>query len=189
MNGTIPNRVYVSFTAEIVPATVEPLLGLCTDLANKGVKEIYLLLSTPGGSVMHGIAAHNVLRALPVKLITHNVGSVDSIGNVVFLAGVERFSCKNATFMFHGVARQIGQVASLEEKALRECLDSVVADQKKIGAIISDRTSISADEVEKLFLEAVTRDPDYAKTHGIISDIREVVIPPGAPVQQLVFKR
>ena len=189
MNVQVPERVYVSFTAEIVPATIEPLLGLCADLANKRVKEVCLLLSTPGGSVQQGIAAYNILRGLPFKLIVHNVGSVNSIGNVLFLAGKERYSCKNATFMFHGVGVDVSQPTRFEEKNLRERLDSISADQKKIGAIITDRTTMSAEEVQKSFLEAVTRDPDYAKANGIIHDIREVEIPAGAPVSQLVFKR
>ena len=189
MNGTTPKRVYVSFTAEIVPATIEALLALATDLVNKGVQELYLLLSTPGGSVMPGIAAYNILKGLPLKLIVHNVGSVDSIGNVLFLAGRERYCCKRATFMFHGVGFDVVERSRFEEKHLRERLDSVMADQKKIGAIIADRTSIGAEEVDQLFHEAVTRDPDYAKANGIVHDIREVEVPPGAPVHQLVFKR
>lgn len=42
------------------------------------------MLSTPGGSVMNGLNLYNVLRALPFKIITHNVGNVDSIGMQLF---------------------------------------------------------------------------------------------------------
>jgi ATP-dependent protease ClpP protease subunit len=48
------------------------------------------MLSSPGGHVMLGMNLYNVLRALPIKLTTHNVGNVDSIGNAVFLAGNPR---------------------------------------------------------------------------------------------------
>jgi len=59
---------------------------------------------------MHGMNLYNVLRAMPFKLITHNVGNVDSIGNAVFLARAERYACPHSTFMFHGVgiAEQAG---------------------------------------------------------------------------------
>lgn len=76
-----------------------------------------------------------------------------------------------------------------EEKNLRERLDSIVADQKKIGAIISERSTLKPEEVAELFREAQTRDPDYAKANGIIHEIREAKVPTGAPVHQLVFKR
>jgi alpha/beta hydrolase fold/Clp protease len=41
------------------------------------------LLSTLGGQVAQGIAVYNVLRALPISVTTYNVGSVNSIGNVI----------------------------------------------------------------------------------------------------------
>src|SRR5437660_794178 len=120
----LPQRVYVSFSADINPTTTEGLLGVCAQLANNRVQEVYLLLSSPGGSVMHGMNAYNVLRGMPFKLITHNVGNVDSIGNVIFLAGQERYACDNATFMFHGVAAGIGSGQTrMEQKELRERID------------------------------------------------------------------
>jgi hypothetical protein len=61
------------------------------------------MLSTQGGSVMHGMNLYNLLRALPIELTIHNVGNVDSIGNVVFFAGSKRFAYAHSTFMFHGV--------------------------------------------------------------------------------------
>ncbi len=62
---------YVSFSAEIVPQTTESLIAVLTDLANKKVDEVYLLLSTPGGSVMHGMNLYNVMRSLPFRSEAH----------------------------------------------------------------------------------------------------------------------
>lgn len=186
-----PSRAYVSFSADVNPTTAEGLMAVCAQLANGGAKELYLLLSTPGGSVMHGMNVYNVLRALPCKLITHNVGNVDSIGNVIFLAGEERYTCKAATFMFHGVAAGIGSgKAHMEQKELRERLDSVTNDNRRIASVIEERAKFGTRaEIDALFLEAVTRDPDYAKSHGIVHDVREVKIPAGTPIHQLVFQR
>jgi ATP-dependent Clp protease, protease subunit len=182
--------VYVSFTAEVIPATTETLLRTCTDLANKGVSTVYMLLSTPGGSVMNGLAVYNVLRGMPFKLVTHNVGSVNSIGNVIFLAGEERYCCPNANFMFHGVGFDGQAGMRFEEKLLRERLDGIRADQKRIAEVIEQRATFAdASEIEGLFLEAVTKDPGYAKAKGIIHDIADVQIPPGSPILQLVFQR
>ena len=84
---------YLYFSAKIMPQPTEQLIAAVATLTNQGATEIHLLLSTPGGSVMHGITIYNTLRALPIKLVTHNMGNVDSIGNVIFLAGQERFAC------------------------------------------------------------------------------------------------
>jgi len=159
------------------------------DLANKRVAHVYLLLSTPGGSVNNGLTVYNLLKGMPFKLTTHNVGNVNSIGNMIFLAGTKRYACPHTTFMFHGVGFDVTEKTRFEEKSLRERLDSIGADQKRIAAVIAERTQIASEEVEKLFLEAVTRDPNYAKSNGIIHEIKEVEIPAGAPLMQLVFKR
>lgn len=190
MNGQPENITYVSFSSEVNQQTTEALLAVCADLANKNVDTVHLLLSTPGGSVLNGITIYNVLRSMPFKLITHNVGSVNSIGNVVFLAGAERYSVPNATFMFHGVGFDVKQETRFEEKLLKERLDSIRADQNKIAAIIRDRAGFANDEeVAALFLEAATKDPAYALERGIIHEIRDLQIPRGAPIVQLVFKR
>jgi len=184
-----PGTVYISFSAEIVPNTTETLIATASNFANQGVKQLYLMLSTPGGSVMHGMTLYNVLRALPVELITHNVGNVDSIGNAIFLAGSKRYACPHSTFMFHGVGCPTQPNQLMEAKFLRERLDNITADQKRIGSVIGERTKISEDDVANLFLEAQTKYAAFALANGIVDEIREVNVPPGNPVVALVFQR
>ena len=151
---------------------------------------MHLLISTPGGQVREGMVLYNILRGLPLQLTTHNVGNVDSVGNVIFLAGTKRYACSNATFMFHGVGVGIDKPSRWEQKDLREKLGMIEADTARIADVIRERASFpNPDEVRELFLEARTEGVDYAKSKGIIHDIRDVSIPPGCPVYQLVFKR
>lgn len=181
--------VYVSFSAEISSSTTENLISTMTGLANLRVKKVYLLLSTPGGSVMTGINLYNVLSGLPFELITHNVANVDSIGNAVFLAGQKRYATSNATFMFHGVGFDSPQGVRLEEKFLRERLNGILSDQKRIGDIIIEHTNLTEREIEELFREAQTKDATYALDKGLIDEIRSVKIAGGTPIIPLVFKR
>jgi ATP-dependent protease ClpP protease subunit len=169
--------------------TTEGLLGLCGQIATQGVPEVYLMLSTPGGSVDHGITIYNTLRAMPFKLTTHNVGNVDSIGNAIFLAGEERFCNQNASFLFHGVAWNTPAASAFEERHLRDILVNVTRQQGRIGAIMASRTQIKTHELKKLFRRAETRDAQYAKANGIVHDIREAKVPAGAPVHSFVFQR
>jgi len=181
--------VYVSFSAEIVPQTTEILIAALGEQANKGVDEVYLLLSTPGGSVMHGLTLYNTLRAFPFKLITHNVGNVESIGIAAFLAGEERYTCPHSTFMFHGVGFDLPQARRFEQKDLQEKLDSLLQDQLRIGKVIRDRTDLDEGQIADIFKEARTKDADYAKSVGMVHDIRDVQIPLGSPIISLVFQR
>lgn len=188
-NNQPPPVAYVSFSAEIVAHTCESLLAAMSNCAAQGVPEVHLLLSTPGGSVMNGMNLYNVLRAMPFKLVTHNVGNVDSIGNAVFLAGDERYACPHSTFMFHGVGFDTPVGARFEEKNLRERLDNILADQKRIASIIEEHSTLDAKDIEPLFREASTKDAAFAVGSGIINEIRDVQIPPGSPILSLVFQR
>ena len=183
------NRFYISFSAEIIPHTTETLIAATANVIEKGADEIYLLISTQGGNVHNGIQLYNTLRALPAVLITHNVGNVDSIGNAIFLAGDKRFSCPHSTFMFHGVGYDMPGPVRLEAKMLRERLDGIDADERRISNIIQERTNLDKRQARKLFRETRTKDVDFALEHGIIHEICDVNIPSGSPIVSLVFQR
>jgi len=68
-----PSTVYVSFSAEINANTTESLIAAISNMVNKGVKQVYLMISTPGGSVMNGMNLYNVLKALQLKYLTKTI--------------------------------------------------------------------------------------------------------------------
>jgi ATP-dependent protease ClpP protease subunit len=183
------DTVYILFSAEVIPNTAEALMSVVSQQVNNRVRCIHLLLSTPGGQVMNGLNIYNFLRGLPLEVVTHNVGNVDSIGNAIFLAGSKRYACKHSTFMFHGVGFNSVPNERLEQKNLQEKLQGLLADQKRIGSIIQERTSLPDTEIDDLFREARTKDATYALGNGIVHEIREVEIPSGGPVISLVFQR
>ena len=183
-------RLYISFLTDINTVTASALMGTIGQHMNQNpgtFQELHLLLSTMGGQVAAGISLYNTLMALPVKVITYNTGTVNSIGNVVFLAGAERYAAKISSFMFHGVGFDV-QNQRFEEKMLIERLDSLRSDQNLIADIIVQRTKIRANEVKDLFLQAAFLRASEAKDRGIIDDIRQVKVPKGATFLQLVFK-
>lgn len=188
----IPMRcplVYVTFSAEINAYTTESLISVMSACANRRAQQVHLLLSTPGGSVMNGMNLYHLLCGMPFELTTHNVGNVDSIGNAVFLAGRHRFATHHATFMFHGVGMDLNGHVRLEEKNLREQLDAILNDHKRIGEVLCKHTRLTAGEAEGLFREAQTKDVGFAIDKGIIHEIRDVQLTAGVPVISLVFKR
>ena len=146
------------------------------------------MLSTPGGSVDTAITAYNVLRGMPFHLVTHNVGRVESLGNVLFLAGEERYACPNASFMFHGVGFHVASQTRFEMRRLQTKMDSVEDDQRKIAAVLTDRTQLSQADITESFHSVSRRDPAWALDHGLIHQIREVEIPAGARIRRVVFK-
>lgn len=176
---------YLSFTSDVNPASAKALLTACAQCASAGIKEVHLLLSTPGGDVREGMALYNIMRGMPFELTTHNVANVDSIGNVIFLAGKHRYATSSATFMFHGVGFNVEKVR-LERRNLKEMTGGIDADTVRMSNVIAAHTTFpKASEIKRLFLEASTKDAVYAKANGIIHDIRDVKIPPNTPVFQI----
>lgn len=184
-----PQTVYISFSADINAHTTESLIQVLGNCINQKVKHVHILLSTPGGSVMHGMNVYNFLRAVPFKVTMHNVGNVDSIGNAIFLGADERYAAEHSTFMFHGVGLDVTTGLRLEEKNIRECLTGILSDQKRIGSIIQQRTRIGEQQVEAMFREAKTIDAPAAKDIGIVQEIRDARIPDGSTVVSFVFER
>ena len=147
-------------------------------------------INSGGGEVVHGIAMYNAMRAMPYEITTHNVGSVNSIANVVFLGGQERFVCPASTFMFHGVgfnAAGFGNMR-LEENTLKALLDTVLADHKRISGLFAERTGgkTTVKQGMQLFREQRTRNAEWAVDKGFATRIADFVFPVGGNVHLLV---
>ena len=104
MVGTVDaeNTRYISLIGPINDVSQDHLLETCYQCHHESVQTVCLLLSTVGGNVNCGVTIYNVLRGMPFNLITHNVGMVASIGNVVFLAGEMRYAVHMGAFFFMG---------------------------------------------------------------------------------------
>lgn len=124
-----------------------------------------------------GVLLHNTLLAMPFEVVTHNLSNVDSIANVIYMAGSVRKACPGSTFMFHGVAFPGDANESLDEKKLREKLDVVTSDQKRLAKLIADRSGLSVAACVNLFKQQSTRGADWAHSKGIAHSIEPMVYP------------
>lgn len=68
-------------------------------------------------------------------------------------------------------------------------MGTVLTSQKRIGAVIEERTKLQPDAIAALFLEAQTKDAAYAVGCGIVHEVKDVKIPNGSSVYSLVFQR
>jgi len=126
---------------------------------------------------------------LPLRLTTHNVANVDSAGILVFLAGAQRHVVPHGSFAFHGVSIVPTPGQAIYERDLRQSLDYVLAEQRRIGAVYVERTRMSEEEVAEIFRTPRTIHATDAVGFGIVDVVREVTIPAGSPLIGLVFPR
>ena len=181
------NPICISFSSPVKQVTAGALMAALSDAINAGRDEIHLFLSTPGGTVQDGIAVYNFIRALPAPTIVYNVGSVNSIGNAIYQSGSRKIAAPVSSFMFHGVGFDI-QNARFELKELRERMSSVENDQALIADIMVQHTSLKKADVDALFLEMAHLRASEAQKRGITDEIREIRLPKGISICQLVFQ-
>jgi ATP-dependent protease ClpP protease subunit len=181
--------VVIRFFAPVIDATVNALMSGIDQKMKQGAKEFIILISSPGGSVIHGLSAYNYLKGLPVSITTHNFGSVDSIGIVIYCAGSRRLSVPQARFLFHGVSAQFRGEQNLEEKLLEERLKGLRIDMENIAKVIAANTGKSVKNVTDAMLERTTLNPEEAQSWGLVHEIKSELFEEGSEVIAIQFQQ
>jgi len=174
--------VVVRFFAPVIDATVNALMSAVDQKMKQGTKDFIILISSPGGSVIHGLSAYNYLKGLPVSITTHNFGSVDSIGIVLYCAGSRRLSVPQARFLFHGVNVQFRGEQNLDEKLLEERLKGLRIDVENIAKVIAANTGKSTKDITDAMIERTTLNPEEAQSWGLVHAIKSELFEAGSEV-------
>jgi ATP-dependent Clp protease protease subunit len=181
--------VVIRFFAPVIDATVNALMNAVDQKMKQGIKDFIILISSPGGSVIHGLSAYNYLKGLPASITTHNFGSVDSIGIVLYCAGSQRLSVPQARFLFHGVNVQFRGEQNLDEKLLEERLKGLRIDMENIAKVISANTGKSAKDVTDAMIERITLNPEEAQPWGLVHEIKSKLFEEGSEVIAIQFQQ
>jgi ATP-dependent Clp protease protease subunit len=174
--------VVVRFFAPVIDATVNALMSAVDQKMKQGTQDFTILISSPGGSVIHGLSAYNYLKGLPVSITTHNFGSVDSIGIVLYCAGSRRLSVPQARFLFHGVNVQFRGEQNLDEKLLEERLKGLRIDVENIAKVIAANTGKSTKDITDAMIERTTLNPEEAQSWGLVHAIKSELFEAGSEV-------
>jgi len=173
----------------VIDATVNALMSAVDQKMKQGTKEFIILISSPGGSVIHGLSAYNYLKGLPASITTHNFGSVDSIGIVIYCAGSRRLSVPQARFLFHGVNVQFRGEQNLEEKLLEERLKGLRIDMENIARVIAENTGKNAKDITDAMIERTTLNPEEAQSWGLVHEIKSELFEAGSEVIAIQFQQ
>lgn len=168
---------FIRFMAPVMPQTTDQLFKIIDSKIREKHERLNLLISSPGGSVFHGISLYNFLKGAPIEVWTYNFGSVDSIGVVIFCAGKKRLSVPHARFLIHGVRFNFSGNASFDEKQIEEHLKSLKIDQQNIARIIADTTQKPTHKVEEDMNNRTTLNPSEAKDYGLVHEIQSNLFP------------
>lgn len=175
-------EAYIRFMAPVIPQTTDQLFKIIDNKIREQVNKIHLLISSPGGSVFHGLSLYNFIKGSPIEVDTYNFGSVDSIGVVIFCAGKKRYSVPHARFLIHGVRFNFSGNASFDEKQIEEHLKSVKIDQSNIARVIADNTGKPTHKIEEDMMNRTTLNPSEAKDYGLVHEIKSSLFPLDADI-------
>lgn len=175
-------RRVIRFIAEINQQSSNALISVIEDGIRKGIKKYLILISSPGGSVFHGVSLYNFLKRSPIEIETCNFGSVDSIASVVYCAGKKRYCVPNARFLIHSIAFNFEGKIGFEEKKLNEIVDSLKTDRTNVAKIIAENCNKPQAEIEKIMFEGKTYNPNEAKSFGLVTEIKDKLFEEGEEI-------
>ena len=175
-------EVYIRFLAPVTSNSINNLFFLIDKKLQENIQCFHLLLSTPGGSVFHGLSVFNFIKALTIECYTYNFGSVDSIGVVMFCSGRKRYSAPHARFLIHGVSAGFSQNTQLDEKSIEERLKTINADYQNIASIIAEHCDKNSDEVKSMMNERTALKAQEAIDIGLVDSIKTHFIPQNADI-------
>ena len=180
--------VVIKFFAPVIDVTINALMNAIDQKMKQGITDFLVLISSPGGSVFHGLTAYNYLKGLPARITTHNFGSVESIGVILFCGGSKRLSVPQARFLIHGVTYNCAQRTNFEEKQLEEVMKGLKIDIENIAKVIAETTNKSAKEVTDAMLERTTLNPQQAQSWGLVNEIKSELFEVGSEVIPIHFQ-
>ncbi len=179
-------EICIRFFAAVDEYTTRSLFNVIDDVIQNGYEKVHLLMSTPGGSVYHGLSLYNYLVKAPIELITYNFGSVDSIGIILYCAGKIRKSVEHARFLLHPINSHLQANSSMDEKNIDEMLKSLKIDQANISKIISHtintnaevgNNTVTEEEINNMIHNRTTLFPTQAKEKGLVHSISDLDAP------------
>jgi len=173
--------VYINFFDGIDPIKVNKFIQFTTEVINQhNPTELYFFITSNGGDVDSGFVLYNFLVSLQgrLKITMHNTGTIDSIANVIFIAGQNRFAAPNASFLFHGVSMNFG--GGQNRTALKEALSRLEGMENRIATTVSKHSKLTEGELTALFQQGEGKDVNFALEKEIIQEIRIPSVPHGA---------
>lgn len=178
-----PAVAYFGFTGPIEPGGVGRLAGALNSAVNSGVEIVHLAFSSNGGYVADGVYLYNHVRALPLRLVIYNTGSVGSIAVSVFLAAEERYCSTHAMFMIHPTT--MGHSDHMSARRLQSTLDAALADDDRTDNILRERSRIPNSVLLTRRHSEIHIAPAQAVAYGLVDAVKEFALPKGEQIVQI----
>lgn len=189
----LTNDNTVTLYGEVDINTVEVVIKNINEKKKKQPERIYLLITSPGGSVLAGAKLISLIEGSDTPIDTVCVTLCASMGAQIHAYGVKRYMTDRSSLMFHPAS--VGMQGELETIISRiKYLNQYI---NKMDAYVARRTGIPYDQFKKRIRDELWLDSKEATQENFNDDIayledtREQVLFFGIPGQennQLFYK-
>ena len=131
---------------------------------------IHMYISSPGGSVMAGLAILDTMALVTAPVYTYAMGMVASMAAVLFTCGEpgHRYILPNAEVMIHQpLGGAYGQASDIEIQA-----NHIISLKQRLYAILADATGNDVETIEK----ASDRDNYFVASEAIKFGLADTVL-------------
>jgi ATP-dependent protease ClpP protease subunit len=150
---------------------------LQTDPTKAAWETVKLNIACGGGDIIAGLALFTEMMAMPFEIHTHNVAAVDSAAILMFMAGSARFASKFSAFHFHQPAWTFAAKENLSRTVVSDAARWLDRYQDMMAKVVSDRSSLSSEDVLRMQNEGATLSSTEALECGVIHEIAEPTFP------------
>lgn len=124
------DKFIIDITGTILETTYLHVINRLKEL--KKEDEVILLINSAGGMVPQGFAIYDILNILPNRIKTIAVGRCNSIANILFSLGMERYVTANTEYLMHSTSLRYHEGDSINLNDLREKTKDIERDNNKI---------------------------------------------------------
>ena len=131
---------------------------------------IKVLITSGGGSVIHGMACYDAIVTSKAPVWTYCIGTAYSMAAILFAAGARRMMLKNSKLMLHQPL--IGQNMGGNSSSVKSMSDSLQATKNQLVEILSKHTGMTRKQVEK----QISYDHYYSSKEAIDSHLADEIV-------------
>ncbi len=133
-------------------------------------KPIKVLITSCGGSVVHGLACYDAIVSSKAPVWTYCVGTAFSMAAILFAAGHKRMILNNSKVMIHQPL--IGENSGGNASSVKSMSDSLQETKDRLVEILSKHTGKTKKQIDK----AISYDHYYTSKEAVEDNLADEIV-------------
>lgn len=177
----LPNSQTIQLQGVVDALLVQNVVNEIKSKAKKNT-DLYLLINSPGGSVLDGAFVLSAIEASKAKVHTVCIGMCASMAFMIHQHGATRLAVDRSILMAHPASGSLS--GTLEE--MESLLSTITRFTNKMDAYIAKRSGTTAEAFKSLYMPQFWIDAEDAKLRGYVDGLVDVYAE-SSPISTLNF--